>query len=56
MGLLAAALGVLTPTLWGQAEERIEFFEMRIRPLLADNCFACHTSARRPIGACCCGP
>ena len=24
-----------------------EFFEMRIRPLLAENCYACHTSARK---------
>jgi len=23
-----------------------EFFEMRIRPLLSKNCFACHTSSR----------
>src|SRR5712691_4417825 len=26
-----------------QANEKIEFFESRIRPVLANNCFACHT-------------
>ena len=24
-----------------------EFFEMRVRPVLARNCFACHTSERK---------
>src|ERR1700756_2904296 len=27
------------------ADQR-EFFEMRVRPVLAKNCFACHTSSR----------
>src|SRR5262245_37830336 len=26
-----------------QANEKIEFFEARIRPVLANNCYACHT-------------
>jgi mono/diheme cytochrome c family protein len=26
-----------------QAQEKIEFFETRVRPVLAANCFSCHT-------------
>ena len=26
-----------------QAQEKVEFFESRVRPVLANNCFACHT-------------
>src|SRR5882762_840526 len=26
-----------------QANEKIEFFEARIRPVLANNCYSCHT-------------
>src|SRR5437667_12463767 len=26
-----------------QANEKIEFFEARVRPVLANNCYACHT-------------
>src|SRR5712691_9093999 len=29
-----------------QANEKIEFFESRIRPVLATNCFACHTDSK----------
>src|SRR2546422_6062600 len=28
------------------ATEKIEFFESRIRPVLANNCFACHTDSK----------
>src|SRR5207237_10851668 len=28
------------------AIEKIEFFESRIRPVLANNCFACHTDSK----------
>jgi hypothetical protein len=36
-----------TPLLLGAtADPRSEFFEMRVRPLLASNCFSCHTSTR----------
>ena len=41
---VAAVLACL-PVL-AQGGEAAEFFEMKIRPLLADHCFACHTSAR----------
>ena len=29
-----------------QAQEKIEFFESRIRPVLANKCFACHTESK----------
>ena len=35
------------PPLFGNDPAAVEFFEMRIRPLLAGNCYACHTSARK---------
>lgn len=39
-------LGSTLPLL-GSDPAAAEFFEMRIRPLLAENCYACHTSARK---------
>ncbi len=30
--------------LWGQAPDSVEFFEKKIRPLFAKNCYACHAS------------
>ena len=41
---LVCALVVLldAPTLWGQDPASEEFFEKRIRPVLAGNCFRCH--------------
>ncbi len=39
-------LGPALP-LFGSDPAAAEFFEMRIRPLLAENCYACHTSARK---------
>jgi mono/diheme cytochrome c family protein len=42
--LICAAL--LSAGVWAQnAPDSIEFFETRIRPLLANNCFGCHTSS-----------
>lgn len=41
-------LAVLCALAWSPASfatDQIEFFETRIRPLLAKNCFACHTTA-----------
>src|ERR1700704_725104 len=29
-----------------QASEKIEFFESRIRPVLANSCYACHTDSK----------
>ena len=45
-----AACAVLVSTSlasFGSDAAPAEFFEMRIRPLLAENCYACHTSARK---------
>ena len=45
-----AACAVLVSTSlasFGSDAATAEFFEMRIRPLLAENCYVCHTSARK---------
>src|SRR5260370_27459151 len=42
-------LGLVPLALLGQAglaPEKKEFFESRIRPVLAQNCFACHTNSK----------
>ena len=45
--LWLAALALWHPSLGAaQSADTIEFFEMRVRPLLAKNCFACHTASR----------
>ncbi|MGH9629838.1 MAG: DUF1501 domain-containing protein [Bryobacteraceae bacterium] len=36
---------VALPALAGD-EQALEFFEMRVRPLLAKNCFSCHSSSK----------
>ena len=42
-----AALLLLAPVLQAASvSEQRDFFEMRVRPVLAKNCFACHTSSR----------
>jgi hypothetical protein len=33
-----------------QAPEHIEFFEKRIRPILADHCYSCHSADTKPSG------
>ena len=49
--LLAAAawLALLLPAALGQTadsdrEAKLEFFEKKIRPLLVDNCYTCHSA------------
>ena len=37
---------LLAPLLYSADEKGQEFFEMRVRPVLAKNCFACHTASR----------
>ena len=37
-------LGLSTPAV-AQSGDPVEFFEMRVRPLLAENCFACHADS-----------
>ena len=36
---------VFSLALWLRAAEPVDFFEMRVRPVLANNCFACHTTS-----------
>ena len=50
MSRVLLAIGVLmgpVSALYGSDPATAEFFEMRIRPLLAENCYACHTGARK---------
>src|SRR6185295_6445896 len=37
---------ILTPLLYSADDKAQEFFEMRVRPVLAKNCFACHTASK----------
>jgi hypothetical protein len=50
MKLLLLGLPCLTLTLLAQApagtQEQKDFFENRVRPVLAQNCFACHTNSQ----------
>jgi len=44
---LVAAFWLGLPTLWAaELPEPAEFFEKRVRPVLAENCFACHTDSK----------
>ena len=46
-GLSALLCLCLAPAVLAQSgAEAVEFFETRVRPVLAENCFACHTSAK----------
>ena len=41
IGFCALVIGAAA---WGQeVSEKMEFFETRIRPILANNCYSCHT-------------
>ncbi len=40
-----AVLGLIGGALFAASPEQIEFFEKKIRPLLADKCYACHSSS-----------
>ena len=46
---LAAALSLCAPALRADAavSSGLEFFENKIRPILVDNCYKCHSSRRR---------
>lgn len=43
---IAAAAGLLfsSPLIWAQPPAAPEFFETKVRPVLANNCYGCHTS------------
>src|SRR5882672_11156514 len=45
-------LGAVAPTRAAEpSPEGVEFFEKKIRPLLADNCYACHSDrGKKPQG------
>ena len=49
VGVVLVVVCVYIPLVFGQVasspDDPAEFFEVRIRPILADNCFACHTSS-----------
>src|SRR5262245_35577001 len=51
-GWLSALWLCLTGPAWSQqpSPAGIEFFEKKVRPLLADNCFKCHSPAQRAKG------
>ncbi len=45
-GLTASLIGFANPTVWSSPPtDGLEFFERRIRPVLVDHCYACHSSA-----------
>jgi hypothetical protein len=37
-------------TVWAQTPEQVEFFESRIRPVLAQECYSCHSTAAESQG------
>jgi Protein of unknown function (DUF1553)/Protein of unknown function (DUF1549)/Planctomycete cytochrome C/Concanavalin A-like lectin/glucanases superfamily len=51
------AIAALILTIWfastlsAQSPEQIEFFESRIRPILAQECYACHSTATKSEGS-----
>ena len=45
LGLLCASIPLLAQTPAPTTEQK-EYFENKIRPLLAQNCFACHTNSQ----------
>ena len=45
LAVAAARLGGADPT-----SQQIEFFETKIRPILVNNCYACHSADTKPAG------
>ena len=43
---VVAAVGLVATPQIRAAEDPTEFFEMKVRPILAQNCYVCHTAAR----------
>ena len=58
LSLTVLSVGLLlapTQRLWGQTEPRpdpakLEFFEKKVRPLLVDNCYNCHSADNKAAG------
>lgn len=49
--LLVAVLAPGVATLgWAQAPEGAEFFEKKVRPILAEHCLTCHSGSGQPMG------
>jgi mono/diheme cytochrome c family protein len=48
LGIRLIALACLTPSaaVYAQRADALEFFEMKVRPVLARNCFSCHTQTK----------
>ena len=44
-GIIIPGLALLAPAAWGQALPA-DFFESKIRPILATNCYACHQDSK----------
>jgi hypothetical protein len=46
----AALLLPIAPRTFADGNDGVEFFEKKIRPMLVDNCFKCHSSAQKKKG------
>src|SRR5439155_9086307 len=46
---IAHACVVATMPLLAQKPDDIEFFEKKIRPVLSQQCYACHSAASKPL-------
>ncbi len=49
-GLLSLGMAAALPAAAAQDREGVEYFELHIRPLLAENCYACHSSETMAMG------
>jgi hypothetical protein len=49
--LTGVASGQATPKLDPTDPAKVEFFEKKIRPILADNCYHCHSADTKPAGS-----
>ena len=49
-GLLSLGMAAVLPAAAAQDREGVEYFELHIRPLLAANCYACHSSETMAMG------
>ena len=52
LGIIFAALAIVWPTISHAAEtkpEEIEFFESKVRPLLVEHCYECHSAQSKVL-------